>query len=82
MNYITGSFSPAVSKSTVRMPVDQNGAPIVVDEDQIKVSGFYWAFWGDDSYAYLPIFADVSLLLRDVQRHVSFLQNFLCYTKS
>ena len=40
MNYITGSFSPAVSKSTVKMPVDQSGAPLVVDEDQIKVSGF------------------------------------------
>ena len=38
MNYITGSFSPAVSKSTVKMPVDQSGAPLVVDEDQIKVS--------------------------------------------
>jgi len=36
MNYITGSFSPAVSKSTVKMPVDQSGVPLVVDEDQIK----------------------------------------------
>ena len=40
MNYITGSFSPAVSKSTVKMPVDQSGVPLVVDEDQIKVSVF------------------------------------------
>ena len=37
MNYITGSFSPAVSKSTVKMPVDPSGAPLVVDEDKIKV---------------------------------------------
>ena len=37
MNYITGSFSPAVSKATVKAPVDKTGAPLVMDEDQIKV---------------------------------------------
>ena len=74
MNYITGSFSPAVSKSTVKMPVDQSGAPLVVDEDQIKVSEWFCWANSDDSHADFPILADVSLLLRDVQRHVSFLR--------
>ena len=50
MNYITGSFAPAVSKSTVKMPVDQSGTPLVVDEDQIKVCGFRRAN-GDEFHA-------------------------------
>ena len=76
MNYITGSFSPAVSKSTVKMPVDQSGAPLVVDEDQIKVSDIprLSVESCDSSEVLNPLLLpDISFFLRDVQRHVSFL---------
>ncbi len=37
MNFISSSFASPVTAATVKSPRDKDGAPLIADEEQVKV---------------------------------------------